>query len=62
MQRLAAQRQTKDDAPLTGAHVVAAIASMKHGVTARALTVLRVDLDRLAAAARDEIVAAGAYR
>jgi hypothetical protein len=55
MQELAARRKLDKHDPLLGAHVVAVIASMRQGVTARALARMGIDLDSLGAAARDEI-------
>lgn len=41
------------DGPLSGAHVVAAVADLEHGTAPRALAALGVDRAALAAAARD---------
>lgn len=49
MQRLAEERQSHS--PLLGAHVVAVIAAMPHGVAARALRVMKIDAEALQAAA-----------
>ncbi len=43
---------------LTSAHIVAAVAAVPHGVTARALRAMGVDLDTLREAARAEIAEA----
>ncbi|MBB6467820.1 ATP-dependent Clp protease ATP-binding subunit ClpA [Aminobacter lissarensis] len=51
MQQLAAER--KAHGPLLGAHVVATIASMQHGVAARALRAMGVDAGMLKAAAEE---------
>lgn len=52
----AATQLARADKPsrLVGAHVVTAVAAMEHGTAARALTVMGVDCDALAAAAREE--------
>jgi ATP-dependent Clp protease ATP-binding subunit ClpA len=55
MQALAARKQEDEDKPLLGAHVVAVIAEMKLGVAARALRIMGIDPDALAAAASTEI-------
>jgi ATP-dependent Clp protease ATP-binding subunit ClpA len=55
MLALARLRKQDKDAPLLGAHVVAVVASMKHGVAARSLRAMRVDLTALRAAAAHEI-------
>lgn len=44
--------------PLVGAHVVVAVAQMEHGTAARALTLMGIDREALAAAAREESGAA----
>ena len=51
MRSLAESRQTHD--PLLGAHVVAAVATMRHGVTARALRAMGIDAERLKSAAEE---------
>ncbi|WP_306027022.1 Clp protease N-terminal domain-containing protein [Stappia sp. MMSF_3263] len=51
MQALAASH--KDHAPLLGAHVVAVVADMEHGVAARALEAMGVDRGALKRAAED---------
>jgi ATP-dependent Clp protease ATP-binding subunit ClpA len=56
MQALADSRQ--GHGPLLGAHIVAIVATMPHGVAARALRGMGVDAARLRAAAQD-IAAAG---
>jgi ATP-dependent Clp protease ATP-binding subunit ClpA len=43
---------------LLGAHVVVAVCEMEHGTVARALRLMGVDRDRLAAAAREELALA----
>ena len=45
MKALASNR--RDHGPLLGAHVVAAVADMPHGVSARALRTMGVDRNRL---------------
>jgi ATP-dependent Clp protease ATP-binding subunit ClpA len=45
---------SKNNMPLVGAHLVEVLASQEHGVTARALKVMGVDLAKLQAAAREE--------
>lgn len=59
MQELAATR--KDHGPLLGAHVVGIVASMSHGVAARALRALGVDSSLLKSTA-DAIAKAGHVR
>lgn len=49
MQALAADRQSHR--PLVGAHVVALVAAMEHGVAVRALREMEIDRDQLRAAA-----------
>ena len=49
MQRLAETRRSHH--PLLGAHVVAVVAAMKHGVATRALRAMGVDADQLKSAA-----------
>jgi ATP-dependent Clp protease ATP-binding subunit ClpA len=46
-------RETRSQ--LVGAHVVLAIAGMEHGTAIRAVRSLGIDIDALAAAARDEV-------
>ena len=53
MQRLAEQRTP--ETPLSGAHVVLAVASSEHGVAPRALRAMGVNRERLLSAARTEI-------
>ena len=48
---LADKRRTHN--PLVGAHVVAVVATMKHGVAARALRAMGIDADRLRSAAEE---------
>ncbi len=55
MQTLAANRQKH--APLLGAHVLSAVASMQHGVAARTLRTIGVDLDLLKSTA--DLIAEG---
>lgn len=49
MQSLAENRQAHH--PLLSAHVVAVVATMKHGVAARALRTMGIDADQLRSAA-----------
>ncbi len=58
MQGLVAQRALDKDVPLLGAHVLAVIAGMQHGVAARSLQGMGVALPALGAAAKAEIEAA----
>ena len=58
---LAAQREHDKDAPLCGAHVVLAVASVRQGSSVRALARLGVELDTIAAAARDELQASDVH-
>jgi ATP-dependent Clp protease ATP-binding subunit ClpA len=46
-------RETRSQ--LVGAHVVLAIAGMQHGTAIRAVRSLGIDIDALAAAAREEV-------
>lgn len=55
MQRMAQQRTP--ESPLSGAHVVLAVATSEHGVAPRALRSMGVDREQLVRAARDEIEA-----
>jgi hypothetical protein len=55
MKEVAARKGADRDIPLLGAHVVAAVASMKLGVAARALRTLGIDADALYASARTEV-------
>jgi ATP-dependent Clp protease ATP-binding subunit ClpA len=55
---LAAQREHDKDAPLSGAHVVLAVASVRQGASVRALARLGIGLDAIGAAARDELQSA----
>ena len=55
MQRMAEQRTS--GAPLSGAHVVLAVASSEHGVAPRALRSMGVNREHLLSAARAEIAA-----
>ena len=57
MQGLAARRAQDKDIPLLGAHVLAVIAGMEHGVAARSLQRMGVALPALGAAAKAEIEA-----
>jgi ATP-dependent Clp protease ATP-binding subunit ClpA len=52
-----AQLRAREDGELLGAHVVAVVASMQHGVAARALRAMGVDAAALAAAAAEEVEA-----
>ncbi|MBL7499929.1 Clp protease [Frankia sp. CNm7] len=47
--------RAKPRVPLCGAHVVAAVAGLEHGTTPRALRILGIDREALAAAARAEL-------
>jgi ATP-dependent Clp protease ATP-binding subunit ClpA len=58
MQALAAHRRFGDASSLVGAHVVAEVASMPHGVAARALREMGIDREALRQAAVDESGAA----
>jgi ATP-dependent Clp protease ATP-binding subunit ClpA len=55
MQQLASLRQGRQGVPLMGAHIIAACAAFQHGVAARALRRMGVDIEALANAARVEI-------
>ncbi len=55
MRQLADWPRVRPTEPLTGAHVLAVIASTQHGTAARALRAMGVDGGRLADAAREEI-------
>ena len=57
MQALAAGRGLAEPTRLTGAHVVAIVAAMPHGVAARALRTLGVDAETLRRAALEEAAA-----
>jgi ATP-dependent Clp protease ATP-binding subunit ClpA len=59
MQLLAAGRRHDDPPPLVGAHVVAVVAAMQHGVAARTLRAMGVDREALRRAAMDESGFAG---
>ena len=59
MQGLASLREESKNAGLVGAHVVEIIATMQHGVAARALRTIGIDMETLRAAAR---TAAATYR
>lgn len=52
---LAAQREQDQDRPLSGAHVVLAVASVRQGASVRALARLGIGLEAIGAAARDEL-------
>ena len=58
MQNLAENRH--QHYPLLGAHIVAVVAAMKHGVAARALRAMGIDADRLRSAAQGIVNAVGA--
>ncbi len=55
MKSLHALKEQDKDRPLSGAHVIAVVASQEFGVTARALKVLGVDRDDLSNALREEL-------
>lgn len=57
MQALAARRKHDVEGPLLGAHVIAVIADMQHGVAARALRAMGIDRDILKLSAEEEIKA-----
>lgn len=56
MKKLHKLKKTDKDRPLLGAHVVAVVATMKHGVAARALRSLGVEIASLQQAVDDELV------
>jgi ATP-dependent Clp protease ATP-binding subunit ClpA len=58
MQSLAESRQAHH--PLVGAHVVAVVAGMRHGVAARALRAMDIDADQLRSAAEKIVNGMGA--
>jgi ATP-dependent Clp protease ATP-binding subunit ClpA len=58
MQQLANRHKAYPGEPLLGAHWLAVIATVRHGVAARAMKKLGVDLERLVTATRAEINAA----
>lgn len=60
LQELADWKKSSATEPLLGAHVVAVGAAAQHGVAARALRRMGVDLQALVTAARTEIAAANA--
>lgn len=55
MKALYALKKNDKDRPLLGAHVVAVVASMEHGVAARALRVMGVDQRNLFRAVNEEL-------
>jgi hypothetical protein len=57
MQALAARRKGDAEIPLVGAHIVSVIAGMQHGVAARALRAMGIELNALKSAAEKEIEA-----
>jgi ATP-dependent Clp protease ATP-binding subunit ClpA len=59
MQTLARSRKSQGG-PLLGAHVVAAVATMPHGVAARTLRAMGIDADQLVAAAQAQVSTATA--
>lgn len=54
MKKLYELKKGDKDAPLIGAHVVAVIAAMEHGVAVRAFNTMGVDQRELSTAAQDE--------
>ena len=59
MQKLARSRKSQGG-PLLGAHVVAAVATMPHGVAARTLRAMGIDADQLVAVAQAQVSTATA--
>lgn len=55
MKSLYTLKQEDKDRPLLGAHVVAVVAKMQHGVAARAFKVMGVDSEQLAKAVKEEL-------
>jgi len=55
MKALYALKQKDKDKPLLGAHVIGVVASMEHGVAARALRVMGIDQADIAKAVKDEL-------
>ncbi len=55
MQKLYALKRKDKDKPLLGAHIIAVVASMEHGVATRAFSVMGINNPELLAAARQEL-------